>query len=308
MEFPKKIADALHRERPFPLLKYAQEAWTLTNQYRSSFVGATFVFILFAIVAVFMASIVMALFGGSLKTTFLSLSAHPSGIQLFLNMVLMVGLLLLAIPIPAGYAQAAHTATTEGYIPFNDFFAGYERSKWVKLIATSLLQTLVTYGVVLILILIIGSSGLQLLRGNFADAGEFMALGMVMLAVLIVLAVRAIYMWSTHVTYFFDRGGWAALEASRKLVGSNFTSIILFDFVVIVGAWIVLVLIGLVLVLAGTLGIIIFLFFYIFALMVLISFFLNFQYVSFADRVGLNEEENDGQPNEDRIIDHFMPE
>ncbi len=312
MEFPKKIADALHRERPFPLLRYANDAWTLTREHRSSFIGASFIYFVFAIVAVFLASLVMALFGGSLSAA-LSVNVHPSGIQVFLNALLLIGLMLLAIPIPAGYTQAAHTATTEGYIPFNDFFAGYESGKWTNLIVTYLLQLFISYLVIFAVSMLVGASFFSRLRGSLdVDNGEifgvllFFIIGAVLIGA--ILAVRAIYMWSTHITYFFDLRGWNALEASRKLIGWNFIWIILFDFSAILFIALLLTAVAAIVTLGGTLGIILFIIFYLFVLMLIVPFFLNFQYVAFADTVRLNEEENDGHPDEDRIIDHFMPE
>ncbi len=311
MEFPKKITEALQRERTFPLARYASEAWKLTFDNKSSYIGIMFTLMALFIVAAIVMGIVMALFGGGM-VSMLDPNAQPTGTQFVLQFVLSIALMLFIFPVPAGFAQAAHSATNERSIPFNDFFAGYRSGKWGNQIITGLLLLLITYLILLVAILFIGAPFAFALQEAILMGGDSEALpyifGVVAGIMAVMLVVRAVYMWSVHVTYFFDKRGWTALEASRRLIGWNFGWVILFDFLVILGVIAVVALVGFIMVQLGTIGVILFFIVYLFLLLMMIPFFLNFQYVSFADTVGLNEADNDGQPDEDRIIDHFMPE
>ncbi len=311
MEFPKKITEALQRERPFPLARYASEAWKLTFDNKSSYIGAMFTYMALFFVAAIVMGIVMAIFGGGMGTM-LDPMAQPSGTQLVIQFLLTIVLMLFIIPMPAGFAQAAHSATNERSIPFNDFFAGYRSGKWGNLIITGLVLALISYLVLFVAILLIGAPFAFALQEAIMMGGNSEALpyifGVVAGIMAVMLAIRAVYMWSTHVTYFFDKRGWTALEASRRLIGWNFGWVILFDFLVILGVIAVMAIAGFIMAQLGMIGIILFFFVYLFVLLMIIPFFLNFQYVSFADAVRLNDVDNDGQPDEDRIIDHFMPE
>jgi hypothetical protein len=311
MEFPRKINEALQRERPFPLTYYASEAWRITFSNKGSFIGAIVTYFLLALVAAVAFSIVSAVIGFGAR---FDSSVGVSATMIIIQLIVMIAFGLLAFPIAGGFAQAAHTAVNQDSIPFNDFFAGYAKQKWPNLVITGLLVLVITYGAFFVVLLAVGSSFIfafqeAVVLGPEALIEEWPSLLVGYLAIMsIAFVIRAMYSWSAQTSYFFDLRGWTALEASRRLLGWNFGWIILFDILLFLGVGLVIVAAGLLATLLGPLGAIIFVFLYIFMLLIIVPYYLNFQYVSFADTVRLNESDEAEGPDEDKIIDHFMPE
>ena len=313
MEFPTKIAEALNRPRPFPLTYFATQAFTITNKNKSSFMGATLIYFILAVVTVFLLSIIGSFFAPSV----LEASSTPSTfsvVPMVYSIVLWGTMLFIAAPIGAGYAQAAYLTEKDEPLTFDAFFAGYKWPKWLHLFITTLILTALLY---IIIIPVSALSGMQFLEiygsSQSLDLMELSAIfdslkNVFLLLGLLIFAIRAIYMWGSLITYFFDIKGWAALEASRRLMGWNFLWVILFDVILYIAFIVLVFFLALLATVLGSIvgALFIFLFCFIFMLY-FIPYYLNFQYVSFAETVRLTEDESKPM-DEDRIIDHFMPE
>ncbi len=292
------------QQQPFQLARYALEAWKLTYKHKSSFMGATLFYAVLIIVLI-------AIFSDILKNTGLVFgsSSQPFGLQDAILYLLIFGFLTMLIPISGGYLQSAHSATTEGSIPSNDYFAGYRKPKWGNLVITGLLLIIIYYFLKTTFMLLIAStfeSSLQDSMLNIDDAPSYLE-GIDAAIDFILLLFQPIYFWSMNVAYFFDKSGWSALNMSRRLIGWRFLWITLCHGLLFVALILVFYLIALSLSLSQYL-----LYFIIIcsslALLFFVPYYYNFMYVSFADTVGLNEVEVDSNPDHGQIIDHFMPE
>ena len=317
MELPTQLQEAIDRPKSFPILHFVSKSFEVTNRKLGQFILASFVFFILFI-AVYIAMILIGLvlaFSG-----FSSLSIEPGSLpssSMFASAIALVLFILIAIwaiivPIPAGYAHAAQLSDNGKEVTLGDFFEGY-RVRWKGLLATSALVTLLSIACLLPNFAIVGSAYYEMvaqqMMGEMADPTQlFATIGVTyFLFTLLFAAFSALYMWSYLVTWFYGLTGWNAMEVSRKLMGWNFLWVLLFNIALVITLFIVVGVLALVFgVLGAGFSALLMFFLYFFFLFYLVPCYLNFIYASFAYTVRLNEEPEVAQ--EDRIIDHFMPD
>jgi hypothetical protein len=317
MELPTQLQEAIDRPKTFPLLQFVSKAFEVTNRRAGQFVLASFVFFILFI-AVY---IVLLLIGLLLAFAgFSGLSLEPGMMPtatMFMSifaliLFVLIGIWVLIVPIPAGYAHAAQLSDQGKEVTLGDFFEGY-RVRWKGLLATSALVTLLSIVCLLPNFAIVGGVYYEMvaqqMMGEIADLTRlFATIGISYFFFLLLFAAfSALYMWSYLVTWFYGITGWNAMEASRKLMGWNFLWVLLFNILLGITMLIAVSVLTLLFSLLGSVLTALFLFFlYFFFLFYLTPCYLNFIYASFAHTVRLNEETEAAQ--EDRIIDHFMPD
>jgi hypothetical protein len=317
MELPTQLQEAIDRPKSFPILHFVSKSFEVTNRKLGQFILASFVFFILFI-AVYIAMILIGLvlaFSG-----FSSLSMEPGNSpssSMFVSAIALVLFILIAIwaiivPIPAGYAHAAQLSDNGNEVTLGDFFEGY-RVRWKGLLATSALVTVLSIACLLPNFAIVGSAYYEMvaqqMMGEMADPTQlFATIGIsYFLFTLLFAAFSALYMWSYLVTWFYGITGWNAMEVSRKLMGWNFLWVLLFNIALVITLFIVVGVLALVFgVLGAGFSALLMFFLYFFFLFYLVPCYLNFIYASFAYTVRLNEEPEVAQ--EDRIIDHFMPD
>ena len=317
MELPTQLQEAIDRPKSFPLLQFVSKAFEVTNRRVWQFVLASFVFFILFI-AVY---IVLILFAGIFAFAgFSGFALEPNNAPSATMLVSIFGFIFfiliaiwaLAVPIPAGYAHAAQLSDRGDEVTLGDFFAGYQ-GRWKGLLITSLLVSIFS---IICLTPAIGLMGgvyaemmAQQMMGEIADPTQLMAsLGIAnFLYLMLYSALRSLYMWSYLVTWFYGISGWRAMEASRKLMGWNFLWVLLFDILLGITTFVSIAILTVVFGFLGNVITVLFIFFLLlFIPFYLTPCYLNFIYASFAHTVRLNEETETAQ--EDRIIDHFMPD
>jgi hypothetical protein len=317
MELPTQLQEAIDRPKSFPLLQFVPKAFEVTNRRVWQFVLASFVyFVLF--IAVY---IVLILFAGIFAFAGFSGFAIESNNAPTATMLMSIfGLIFfiliviwaLAVPIPAGYAHAAQLSDRGDEVTLGDFFAGYQ-ARWKGLLFTSILVSLCSIICLLPSIALMGGVYAEMMAqqmmGEIADPTQLLAsMGAAnFLYFILYSALRSLYMWSYLVTWFYGISGWSAMEASRKLMGWNFLWVLLFDILLGITIFVSMAVLTIVFGLLGNLITVLFVFFLLFFIpFYLVPCYLNFIYASFAHTVRLNEKTETAQ--EDKIIDHFMPD
>jgi hypothetical protein len=317
MELPTQLQEAIDRPKSFPLMQFVTKTFEVTNRRVSQFILASFVFFILYIAV----CIVLVLLAGLFAFAGFSRLSMESGempsasmlVYVFVFYLFIIAIMwLLMVPIPAGYAHAAQLSDQGNEVTLGDFFEGY-RARWKGLLITSAFFNVFSMICLIPNFAIVGSVYYEMIAqqmmGEMPDPTKlFASIGVsYFLFSLLFAAVRALYMWSYLVTWFYGITGWKAMETSRKLMGWNFLWVLLFDILLGITMFVSLAILTFIFSLLGKVFTILFvIFLLIFIPFYVMPWYFNFIYASFAHTVRLNEETETAQ--EDRIIDHFMPD
>jgi uncharacterized membrane protein len=153
---------------------------------------------------------------------------------LFASIFTIVGPLLVAMPLLAGYSIAAHKLKYNQFVDFNTFFKGF------KHFGDLLVLMLIMMGITLAVMIPFGIT-MGMMMGGLSASGMEDALsgpmfGIIALlyfaAILAMIAISTFYFFSMNLIIFSELKGWEAMEASRKMVMKHFWWILLLSIVI----------------------------------------------------------------------------
>ena len=280
MSIPVNVQSAIDNGYEFRFGDYINQGFKIVQKNMGQFiVGALVIFVI-----MFGVSMVSGIIGAAL--------AFMGGVVgIILNQVInQAASAAVTGPLTAGMYHVAQKTDLDKPSEFGDFFVGF--SKWVPLFTTSIMGVLVVLVASIPGIYLMYQGGLDIsaMRGPAAvEMLEEVDWSNVSLGVLVAL-IPAVYFGVSYafapaITWFYGVSGWDALEASRKLVGRNFITVL--GFMIVVG---IIMGLGIILLCVG----------------ILFTFpvYNAAMYAAFADIVKLNASP-DGRV--DEIIDHFSP-
>jgi len=280
MSIPTNVQNAIDNGYEFRFGDYINQGFKIVQKNMGQFiVGALVIFVI-----MFGVSMVSGIIGTAL--------AFMSGVVgIILNQAInQAASAAVTGPLTVGMYHVAQKTDMDKPSEFGDFFVGF--SKWVPLFTTTIMSVLVVLVASIPGIYLMFQGGLDIsaLQGPGAmEALEEVDWSNVGLGVLVAL-IPAVYLGVSYafapaITWFYGVSGWDALEASRKLVGRNFITVL--GFMIVVG---IIMGLGIILLCVG----------------ILFTFpvYNAAMYAAFADIVKLNSSP-DGRV--DEIIDHFSP-
>lgn len=280
MALPSNIQSAIDNGYEFRFGDYINQGFKIVQKNLGQFiVGALVIFVI--IIGVSMVSGVIG--------TALAFMGGVAGI--ILNQVIsQAASAAVTGPFTAGMYNVAQKTDLDRPSEFGDFFAGF--NKWMPLFTTSIMAALVAFAAAIPGVYLMYQGGLDFTALQGPQAIEILeevdwsnvSLG-VLVALIPAVYFGVSYAFAPAITWFYGVSGWDALEASRKLVGRNFITVL--GFVIVNG---IILALGLILLCVG----------------ILFTFpvYNCSMYAAFADMVKLNSSPDNSM---DEIIDHFSP-
>lgn len=280
MSLPVNLQRAIDNGYEFRFGDYINQGFKIVQKNMGQFIVGTLVIF----VIMFGVSMVSGVIGAAL--------AFMGGVVgIILNQVInQATSAAVTGPLTAGMFHVAQKTDLEQPSEFGDFFVGF--NKWVPLFTTAIMATLVVLAASIPGIYLMFQGGLDIsaLRGPAAmeilEEVDWANVGLGVLVALIPAVYFGVsYAFAPAITWFYGVSGWDALEASRKLVGRNFITVL--GFMIVTG---IIMALGVVLLCVG----------------ILFTFpvYNSAIYAAFADIVKLNASPDDRV---EEIIDHFSP-